>query len=82
MLRPTPGDPWGAEKHQWNTGAKEFSLDPPLPVVVNKKIVITTAERLFLSRGILKKCNKDDMALKTSTKMVVYTNKCICPGNI
>ena len=63
----------------------EFSLDPPL----NKKIAIATAERL--SRGILKTlpknkrcliCNKDDIALKTSTKMVVYTNKCICPGNI
>ena len=23
VLRPTPGDPWGAEKHHWNTGAKE-----------------------------------------------------------
>ena len=55
----------------------EFSLDPPMPVVVpffiNKKIAITTAERLFQSRGIFKNfaqnqtcliCNKDDMALK------------------
>ena len=23
MLRPTPGDPRGAEQHHWNTGAKE-----------------------------------------------------------
>ena len=23
MLRPTPGDPWGAEQHHWNTGAEE-----------------------------------------------------------
>ena len=27
-------------------------------------------------------CSKDDMALKTSTKMVVYMNKRICPGNV
>ena len=36
----------------------EFSLDPPLPVVVhlfiNKKIAITIAERLFQSRSIFK----------------------------
>ena len=36
----------------------EFSLDPPLPVVVpffiNKKIAVTTAERLFQSWGIFK----------------------------
>ena len=23
VLRTTPGDPWGVEQHQWNTGAKE-----------------------------------------------------------
>ena len=54
-------------------------------------IAITTAERLFLSRGIFKNfalnqtcliCNKDDKALKTSTKMVVYMNKCICRDSI
>ena len=68
----------------------EFSLDPPYHFFINKKIAITNAERLFLSEGILKTlpkirrliCNKADMALETSTKTVVYTNKCICPGNI
>ena len=68
----------------------EFSLDLPLPVVVPFFINKEIAERLFLSRGILKIlpeikrliCKKDNMALKTSTKMVVYMNKCIWPGNI
>ena len=23
VLRPTPGDSWGVEQHQWNTGAEE-----------------------------------------------------------
>ena len=23
VLRPTPGDHWGVEQHQWNSGAKE-----------------------------------------------------------
>ena len=23
VLQPTPGDPWGVEQHNWNTGAKE-----------------------------------------------------------
>ena len=35
-------------------GDEEFSLDPPYHFLINKKIAITTAERLFLSWGILK----------------------------
>ena len=27
-------------------------------------------------------CNKDDLAVKTLTKMTIYTDKCICSGNI
>ena len=27
-------------------------------------------------------CNKDDLAVKTLTKMTSYTDKCICSGNI
>ena len=27
-------------------------------------------------------CNKDDLAVKTLTKMTIYMNKCICSGNI
>ena len=27
-------------------------------------------------------CNKDDLAMKTLTKMTIYTAKCICSGNI
>ena len=35
-MRPTPGDPWGAEQHHWNTGAKENKqLNPGVP---SKKI--------------------------------------------
>ena len=48
------------------------------------------ANRLFLLLGIkhasntlLKSiCNKDDLAIKTLTKLTVYTDKCICAGNI
>ena len=33
MLRPTPGDPRGAEQHHWNTGAKENQqLNPGGPI--------------------------------------------------
>ena len=27
-------------------------------------------------------CNKDDLAVKTLTKMTIYTDKCICSGNL
>ena len=27
-------------------------------------------------------CNKEDLAVKTLTKMTIYTDKCICSGNI
>ena len=58
---------------------------------MNKKIAITTAEHLFLSWGILKTLPKIKHVWfatkmirhwKLPTKMVVYTNKYICPGNI
>ena len=45
---------------------------------INKNVAITTAERHFLSRDILKTFSKIKhvcMVLKTSTNMVVYTNK-------
>ena len=53
---------------------------------INRKIAIATAEHLCLSRGILKTLLKTKQqrwsGFETSTKVVVYTNKCICPGNI
>ena len=33
VLRPTPGDPWGAEQHHWNTGAEENQqLNPGIKI--------------------------------------------------
>ena len=34
VLRPTPGDPRGAEQHHWNTGAKE---NQPVGQATDKK---------------------------------------------
>ena len=34
-----------------------------VPLIINKKIAITTAERLFLSRGILKTLPKNQTCL-------------------
>ena len=73
----------------------EFSLYPPLLVVVpffhKQKDRLYNCRASFSVTGHFKNfaqnqtcliCDKDDMALKTSTKVVVYTNKCICPGSI
>ena len=70
------------------------SLEPPLPVVVplfiNKNdrhyncrapFSVTRHFKNFAQYQTCLICSKDDLALKTSTKVVVYTNKRICPGN-
>ena len=55
-----------------------FSLTKWLPSV----FYVTRHFKNFAQNQTYLICNKDDMASKTSTKMVVYTSKCICPGNI
>ena len=73
----------------------EFSLDQPLPVVVplfhqqkdchyncRASFSVTWHCKNFAKNQTCLICNKDGLALKTSTKMVVYTNAYICPGNI
>ena len=37
VLRPTPGDPRGAEQHHWNTGAKENQQLNPVGQATDKK---------------------------------------------
>ena len=42
VLRPTPGDPRGAEQHHWNTGAKENQQLNPGGPSNRQKAVFTT----------------------------------------
>ena len=37
VLRPTPGDPRGAEQQHWNTGAKENNRWTPVGQAKDKK---------------------------------------------
>ena len=52
MLRPTPGDPRGAEQHQWNTGAKENQqLNPGGPSNRQKSSGPIQLKLIALCRG-------------------------------
>ena len=44
VLRPTPGDPRGAEQHRWNTGAKENQQWTPVGQATDKKPLQTECE--------------------------------------
>ena len=52
VLRPTPGDPWGVEQHQWNTGAKETQqLNPGGPSNGQKSSGPNQLKQIALCRG-------------------------------
>ena len=45
VLLPTPGDPWGVEKHHWNTGAEENQqLNPGGPSIISEVRCIIFSE--------------------------------------
>ena len=57
-----------------------FSLTKRSPLQLPRVFFCHEAFKNFALNQTCLICNKGDMALKTSTKMVVYANTCICPG--